>query len=188
LDRKSGKKCHSLTHFSIGEAQLGAENATHARATLEAGYRTALGQYGLSHVLTQRTALALARVDLAQGHAAAARAHLLQAVVVLRQLGPTAEANLSEALVILGETDLTRGQPQEARAALTEAVMLREKNGPQSWDLAEARERLGEALAALRDSGARALLQQAASTLETQLGTNHPQTVRARHALEAIGT
>jgi hypothetical protein len=130
----------------------------------------------------------LARVDLAQGHADAARTQLLQTVAVLRQLGPPAEANLSEALVVLGETELTRGQPQEARAPLAEAVMLREKNGSQSWDLAEARERLGEALAALRDSGARALLRQADSTLETQLGANHPQTLRARHALQAMGT
>jgi uncharacterized protein involved in exopolysaccharide biosynthesis len=66
--------------------------------------------------------------------------------------------------------------------------MLRAKNGPQSWDLAEAHERLGEALAALRDGSARALLQQAASTLETQLGANHPQTLRARRALQTLGT
>ena len=92
------------------------------------------------------------------------------------------------ALVALGETELTRGQPQEARAPLTEAVLLRAKNGPQSWDLAEARERLGEALAASGDGGAGALLRRAASTLETQLGPNHPQTLRARRALQAIGT
>jgi tetratricopeptide (TPR) repeat protein len=130
----------------------------------------------------------LARVDLAQGHADAARAQLLQAVAALRRLGPQAEANLSDALVTLGETELIRGRPREARAPLAEAVALREKNGPQSWDLAEAQERLGEALAALRDGGARAMLQQAASTLEAQLGARHPLTLRARRALLALGT
>ncbi len=172
----------------LGEAQLGAGDAANARTTLQAGHRVALKQYGPSHVLTQRTALALARVDLAQGHADAARAQLLQVVAALRQLGPQAEANLSEALVALGETDLARGQPQEARAPLAEAVLLREKNGLQSWDLAEARERLGEALAATGDGGARPLLRQAASTLQAQLGVNHPQTLRARRALQAMGT
>jgi len=173
----------------LGEAQLGAGDIAGARATLEAAHGVSLGQYGPSHVLTQRAALALARVDLAEGNVDTARAQLLQVVAALRRLGPQAEANLTEALVALGETELTRGRPQEARAPLAEAVALREKNGSQSWDLAEARERLGEALAALGDGGgARALLQQAASTLETQLGANHPQTLRARRALQAMGT
>jgi eukaryotic-like serine/threonine-protein kinase len=173
----------------LGEAQLGAGDAAAARATLEAVHGAALKQYGSSHMLTQRAALALARVDTVQNHADAALAQLLQVVAALRRLGPPAAANLSEALVALGETDLTRGQAQEARAPLAEAVLLREKDGLQSWDLAEARERLGEALAASGEGGrARPLLRQAASTLETQLGPNHPQTRRARHALQAIGT
>jgi Flp pilus assembly protein TadD len=113
---------------------------------------------------------------------------LQQVVAALRGLGPPAEANLGEALVALGEAELTRGQPQEARAPLTEAVLLRQKNGSRSWDLAEARERLGEALAASGDGGARPLLLQAATVLETQLGPNHPQTRRARRALQAMGT
>ena len=172
----------------LGEAQLGAGDSAAARATLTAAHGVALKQYGPSHVLTQRANLTLARVDLAQGHADAARAQLLQTVAALRQLGPQAEANLSEALVALGETELARGEPQRARAAFAEAVALRAKNGSESWDLAEARERLGEALAALRDGGARALLQQAASTLAAQLGATHPQTLRAQRALLAMGT
>ena len=172
----------------LGEAQLGAGDVTAARTTLQAVYDAALKQYGPSHVLTLRAALALASVDLAEGHADAARTQLLQVVAALRRLGPQAEANLTDALVALGETELSRGQPQEARTPLAEAVLLRGKNGPQSWDLAEARERLGEALAALGDGGARALLQQAADTLETQLGANHPQTLRARRALRAMGS
>jgi non-specific serine/threonine protein kinase/serine/threonine-protein kinase len=172
----------------LGEAELAAGDAAQARATLEDDHSAALKQYGPSDMLTQRAALAMARVDLAQGHADAARAQLLQVVAALRQLGPQAEANLTQALVALGEAELTRGQPKEARAPLEEAVLLREKNGSESWDLAEARERLGEALAASGDGGARALLQQAAGTLETQLGANHPQTQRARRALLAMGT
>ncbi|MGH8201101.1 MAG: protein kinase domain-containing protein [Steroidobacteraceae bacterium] len=172
----------------LGEAQLDAGDLAGARITLEADRSAALKQFGPSHVLTQRAALALARVDLAQGHADAARAQLQQVVAALRGLGPSAEANLGEALVALGEAELTRGQPQAARAPLTEAVLLREKNGSRSWDLAEARERLGEALAASGDGGARPLLLQAATVLETQLGPNHPQTLRARRALQAMGT
>lgn len=171
----------------LGEAQLEAGKAADARATLEAVHTAALEQYGPSHVLTQRAALALARVDLAEGHRDAARAQLLRVVAALRRLGPQAEANLAEALVALGETELTQGQPQEARAPLAEAVALRAKDGSESWDLAEARERLGEALAALRDGGARTVLQQAASTLERQLGADNPQTLRARRALRAAG-
>ncbi|MDE2264230.1 MAG: hypothetical protein KGL45_17030, partial [Gammaproteobacteria bacterium] len=159
-----------------------------AIGTLEAVHTAALEQYGPSHVLTQRAALALARVDLAEGHADAARARLLQVVAALRRLGPQVEANLAEALATLGETELTQGQPQEARAPLAEAVALRGKDGSESWDLAEARERLGEALAASRDRGARSLLEQAANALETQLGANHPETLRARRALRALGT
>jgi hypothetical protein len=172
----------------LGEAQLAAGDAAGSRATLTAVSGAALKQYGASHVLTQRADLGLARVDLAQGHADAARARLRQTIAALRQLGPQAEANLSEALVALGEMELTLGDPQAARAPLAEAVALRTKNGPQSWDLAEARERLGEASAALRDGNARTLLQQAASTLEIQLGANHPETLRARRALQAMGT
>jgi hypothetical protein len=130
----------------------------------------------------------LARVDLAGGHADVAQAQLLQVVASLRQLGPQAEADLAEALVALGEAELVRGQPREARTTLAEAVLLRAKNGTPGWDLAEARERLGEALAAMGDRGARGLLQQAADALETQLGPNHPQTLRARRALQAVGT
>ena len=172
----------------LGEAQLEASDQRDARVTLEAVHTAALGQYGPSHVLTQRAALALARVDLAEGHADTAQAQLRQVVAALRALGPPAEANLAEALLALGETELTQDQPQAARAPLAEAVALRTKDGPQSWDLAEARERLGEALAALRDGGSRAVLRQAASTLETQLGANHPETLRARRALQAAGT
>ena len=172
----------------LGEAQLGAADPTAARATLQAVHAAALKQYGPSSVLTQQAVLALARVDLANGHADAARAQLLPVVAALRQLGPQGEADLTDALVALGETDLARGQPQEARTLLAEAVVLRGKNSPQSWDLAEARERLGEALAAVGDGGARVLLQQAAGTLEMQLGANHPQTLRARRALQARGT
>ncbi|HEX5209853.1 MAG TPA: serine/threonine-protein kinase [Steroidobacteraceae bacterium] len=172
----------------LGDAQLAAGDTAGARATLQVVRAAALKQYGGSHILTLSAALALARVDLAGGHADVAQAQLLQVVASLRQLGPQAEADLAEALVALGEAELVRGQPQEARTTLAEAVLLRAKNGTPGWDLAEARERLGEALAAMGDGGARGLLQQAADALETQLGPNHPQTLRARRALQAVGT
>jgi len=67
---------------------------------------------------------------------------------------------------------------------LTEAVALRERLlWGQSWELAIARERLGEALAATGDARARPLIERAAATLNTQLGTHHPETLRANRAL-----
>ncbi|HJS90244.1 MAG TPA: tetratricopeptide repeat protein, partial [Steroidobacteraceae bacterium] len=171
----------------LGEAQLEAGELSAAGETLAAYHAAALEQYGPMNALTQRAALALARLDLAAGRAQAAGARLLEVVATLRRLGPPAEANLAEALVALGEVDLAQGRPREARAPLAEAVALREQEGPLSWDLAQARERLGEALAGTGDSGARALLQQAISALNAQLGAEHRETRRARRALLGIG-
>ena len=171
----------------LGEAQLEAGELSAAEGTLAADHAAALEQYGPMNALTQRAALALARLDLTAGRAQAAGALLPEVAATLRRLGPQAEANLAEALVTLGEVDLAQGRPQDARAPLAEAVALREPEGPLSWNLAQARERLGEALAATGDSGARVLLQQAVTAMTIQLGAEHPQTRRARRALAGLG-
>ena len=58
---------------------------------------------------------------------------------------------------------------------------MREKQlWAESWELAEARARLGEALKASGGADAAALLSQAAATLESQLGAAHPQVRRVR--------
>jgi eukaryotic-like serine/threonine-protein kinase len=50
-----------------------------------------------------------------------------------------------------------------------------------------ARARLGEALLEQHVPRGRALLRQALDTLREQLGPQHPQTLRARSALNAAG-
>jgi hypothetical protein len=55
------------------------------------------------------------------------------------------------------------------------------------WEPAQAQERLGEALARGGSSAAAALLKKASADLESQLGANHPQTLRAKAALARIG-
>jgi hypothetical protein len=69
---------------------------------------------------------------------------------------------------------------------LREAVAIRERAPDDIWELAQARERLGESLAASGSSEAPAVLKKAGSDLESQLGVNHPQTLRAKAALARL--
>ena len=171
----------------LGEVQLQDGNLDTARATLEAEHAVVLAQYGAAHPLTLVTELALAKLAAAERKPEQAQTELTKVTAGLRKLGPQAEANLAQALVALGEVDLTLGQAQAALAPLHEAVTLREKSWSQSWELAEARERWGEALAASGDGQARSVLKDATTTLETQLGADHPQTLRAARALAKLG-
>jgi non-specific serine/threonine protein kinase/serine/threonine-protein kinase len=172
----------------LGEAQLAAGDARAAAATLGAARDAALAQYGAAHVLTLRIQLALAQSAAAAG--ADARAELQSAVAGLRHLGPTAEPNLAQALLALGELQMKRGELAQAQATFKEAVALREKSPEDRWESAEAHERLGEALALRSGDGsgdaAADLLRGAARDLETELGAAHPQTVRAKNALARL--
>jgi len=67
-----------------------------------------------------------------------------------------------------------------------EAVAIREQSPEDLWELAQARERLGEVLLKVGNPEAPGLLKKAAQDLEAQLGADHPQTVRAKAALAAI--
>jgi eukaryotic-like serine/threonine-protein kinase len=172
----------------LGEAQLASGDARTAAATLSAAHEAALKQYGPAHVLTLRIQLGLAQTAAATG--ADARAELQSAVAGLRHLGPSAETSLAQALVALGEVQMKRGQLAEAQATFQEAVALREKSPQNRWESAEARERLGEALATgtgERSGEAGGVLEGAARDLETELGAAHPQTVRAKNALARLG-
>jgi hypothetical protein len=73
-----------------------------------------------------------------------------------------------------------------ATAALKEVVVIREKSPDDIWELAQARERLGEALAESKDAQAPALLKGAAHDLESQLGADHPETLRAKAAVARL--
>src|SRR5580704_9605558 len=71
----------------------------------------------------------------------------LQAVIEgLRKLGPQGESNLAQALEALGDAESHLGHLDEASATLKEAVAIRERSPDDIWELAQARERLGETL------------------------------------------
>ena len=113
---------------------------------------------------------------------------LVGAVAGFRILGAQADTNLAQALQQLAETQLAQAQTQPAIAALQEALALRERSHDQTWELAVARERLGEAFAASGNPAAPSLLRQAAQSLEAILGAGNPQTIRAKDALAQFRT
>jgi len=167
----------------LGEAQLAIGDQQAAGATLIAAHDAALAQYGAAHPLTLRSQLALSQLAAAGGNQEKVHAELQATVDGLRKLGAQGEPNLAQALEALGEGDLQSGRVAEASATLQEAVAIREKSPEDLWELAVARERLGEALLKAANPAAADLLKKAAHDLETQLGADHPQTLRARAAL-----
>jgi non-specific serine/threonine protein kinase/serine/threonine-protein kinase len=167
----------------LGEAQSGAGDRVAARATVATVYETALKQYGPEHLLTLRAQLNRGELALAEGRFEAARADSASAIAALRKLGAQAQPHLARALLNLGEIQTRLGNNAEAEATLREAVNLRELHPEDRWELAEARERLGEVTASRDRTAAARLLTQAAQDLESQLGANHPKTLRAKSAL-----
>ncbi len=170
----------------LGEAQLAIGDQQQARITLTAAHDTALAQYGAAHLLTLRTQLALAQLAAAAGDYEKSLIQLPATVAGLRKLGPPGEPNLALALESLGDAQAHLGQIEQATATLKEAVAIREQTPEDLWELAQARERLGEALARAGRAAAPALLSRAAHDLEAQLGADHPQTMRARAALARV--
>ena len=147
---------------------------------------TAEHQYGPDDLLTLNLALDEARFALADGKAAEARERVAVLVPRLRKLAAPALTTLAQALVVDGDALLAQGRAADAVVPLREAEELRQKLlWDQSWELAEARARLGEALLRLHDPGAREMLRRALTTLTRELGENHPQTLRARNALRS---
>ena len=170
----------------LGEAQLAIGDQQKAGVTLTAAHDAALAEYGASHPLTLRSQLALAQWAAAAGNDEKSQALLQSTVEGMRRLGAQGESNLAQALEALGDAQSLRGQLEEATASLKEAVAIRERSPDDLWELAQARERLGEALLKAGDPAAPGLLKKAAHDLESQLGTDHPQTLRARQALARI--
>jgi non-specific serine/threonine protein kinase/serine/threonine-protein kinase len=167
----------------LGEAQLTAGDLAKARSTLIADHEGALAQYGPTHLMTIRTQVSLARLALAQGDDATASATALAAADTLRTLGRRGAPSLADALQTLADAQLALGAPAQAIAPLREAIGLRAQYANGAWQLQQARERLGEALAATHQAGAVPLLQQAAAGLASTVGPRHPETARARVAL-----
>ena len=170
----------------LGEAELATGDRAGAHAAFDKIRGTALAQYGAMHALTLRSRLALARLALAEGSSGAARGELSDIVSGLRRLGPAGEANLAEALQLLGEAQLLSAHAAEAPVALREALVLRTRSSTSGYDVAVARERLGEALSAARVPEAQPLLERALDELTSELGSQHPEVLRARQALAAL--
>jgi eukaryotic-like serine/threonine-protein kinase len=165
----------------LGDAQLSAGDQDGARVTLLAAVEAARAQYGETHVLSLRARLALARWSLLSGGGPNrdSQGALRSVIDSLRKAGAPAQPYLAEGLEMLGSLQLAQHQGEMALKSLREAVQLREGAGAQSWELAHARELFGEAL---EESGqvaaGQSMLQQALAYLQTQLGPNHPETLR----------
>jgi eukaryotic-like serine/threonine-protein kinase len=167
----------------LGEAQFAIGDKQKAGVTLTAAHDAALAQYGAGHPLTLRSEMALAQLAAAAGNDEKAQVQLRATVEGMRKLGAQGESNLAQALESLGDGASRLGRLEEASATLKEAVAIREKSPDDLWELAQARERLGEALLKAGDPAAPDLLKKAAHDLESQLGADHPQTLRAKEAL-----
>jgi eukaryotic-like serine/threonine-protein kinase len=167
----------------LGEAQFAIGDQQKASVTLTGAHDAALAEYGAAHPLTLRSQLALAQMAAAAGNDEAAQVQLRATVEGMRKLGAQGESNLAQALEALGDAESRLGRLDEAGATLKEAVAIRERSPDDIWELAQARERLGEAFLKSGNPAASDLLKKAAQDLESQLGADHPQTLRAKTAL-----
>ncbi|MGE0638688.1 MAG: protein kinase [Thermoanaerobaculia bacterium] len=167
----------------LSDALLATDDRSEARRHLLETLSRSRDQYGDQHLLTLRARLALARVDLAEGRAAA-ESELEALAAAFAQAGRQGESWVAHAKFALGDARLVTGRAREAVAPLGEAVALRERllwEG--SVDLALARERLAEARLATGDLGGRELLERALPALRSELGDASPEVARAKASL-----
>jgi serine/threonine protein kinase/tetratricopeptide (TPR) repeat protein len=170
----------------LSDAQFATGDAKGARASLLTDRDAALAQYGPNHLNTLRAEVFLANSSFRQGDPAGARQQLQGAIVRLRGLGALGAAVLAQALQYLGEIDLASGKPAAAAESLRESLSILNRFAALGWNTAAVRERLGEALAGLRQPEAADELNQALRVLNAELGPEHPETARARTALRAL--
>jgi eukaryotic-like serine/threonine-protein kinase len=170
----------------LADAQLATGDTKAARATSIAAYDAALAQYGPNNLATLRAQAAVANLRFKDGDAAGARGQLVAIAAQLRDLGGRAASALAQTLQYMAEIDLATGKPVAAIGSLQEAIAVQGQVAESGWNVALARERLGEALIAARRPGAADVLKQAIGVLSTELGEEHPETVRARGALRKV--
>jgi eukaryotic-like serine/threonine-protein kinase len=155
-----------------------------ARTLVHETWTAAQAQYGADHLLTLSAALSAARLTLATGEASSAQAQVDALLPPLRRAGVSAAPALADATLLLGEILIAQGRGADAVVALRDSVSMREKLvWDRSWQLAQVRARLGEAMLQQHDARGRSLLKQAVLVLSEQLGPSHLQTLRARQAL-----
>jgi serine/threonine protein kinase/tetratricopeptide (TPR) repeat protein len=180
----TGSALHVQNRTFLAEAHAAAGHPKDANQIADEALALARKQFGDDHLFTQRARLAKARLATKQQPFAAASAELADVITKLRAGGPAAQLALGQALVAQGELLIQNGHATEAAPVLEEAVKLRERvMWEQSWELAEARARLGEAQVAAGKPEGKDLIQQSLATMESQLGPDHPQTQRVRRAI-----
>ena len=164
-------------HHAAGHTQRAAELVTEIAAM-------ARKQFGPHHFYAQRAQLAKTRLLASRQSPEQTLTDLMEVTAQLRAHGVATQLPLAQALVAQGDLLIKQHRAAEAVPVLEEAVRLREQMmWPKSWELAEARARLGEAQLATGKQDGKRLIEQATATLQEQLGANHPQTLRARKAL-----
>jgi eukaryotic-like serine/threonine-protein kinase len=167
----------------LGEALSVSGDLGAANDTLNDVRVAALAKYGEAHPLSLSAQVGLAKILVQEGAYEKASSKLSAAIAGFRRLGTPYESSLAQALETLGEVELRGEHIQQASTAFREAVGIREKTSSDIWELAKARERLGEALARAHAEGAAELLERSTLELESQLGASHPETIRAKAAL-----
>jgi hypothetical protein len=170
----------------LGEALLANAEHVEAASTLKEAYQAALAHYGAAHPLTLRAEIAVAQLAASEGNYPQAERQFAEAGAGLRKLGAQSAATLAMALENLGMVESAQGRNADAQTVLKEAVSIREKTPDDIWERAQAQERLGEALAKSGSGEAPALLKKASIDLESQLGADHPQTLRAKAAVARL--
>jgi len=167
----------------LARALAGAAEPSEATRILTENVELARKQLGEANVLVLRTRLEQARLAVERGEAQVAERDLAALIPQLRKLGAPGLPPLTQALVARGDALLLQQRNAEAVPVLQEAVRLRASYlWDQSWELAEARERLGEALGPTTPPG-KGLLENSLRVLIAQLGEQHPLTLRTRRAL-----
>jgi tetratricopeptide (TPR) repeat protein len=170
----------------LADAQSATGDGKAARATSVAAYDASVAQYGPKHLATLRAQMAVAYFAFKQGDPAGARTQLVGISGQLRDLGARADSTLAQVLQYVGEIDLAAGKPGDAVASLQEAVAVLSRFAASGWNVALARERLGEALIAAGQPGGADVLNQAVDVLSAELGDGHPETARAQNALQKV--
>jgi non-specific serine/threonine protein kinase/serine/threonine-protein kinase len=188
-DRYAGAESPAAVQCRIylTEAQIAVGKLADARATLSAVQRAAAAHFKVPHPFGWRLQTLSARLEAASRHPQEARIAVTSAVDGLRPLGVAGAPYLADALELRGDIELGAGQAAAALADYRDEVSVREGLKFESWELFQARERLGEAMAASGNPGqARALLVAAEMGLSAALGADHPQAARARAALQRL--
>jgi eukaryotic-like serine/threonine-protein kinase len=164
-------------HQALGQQQRAAEIAIETLAM-------ARKQFGPDHIYALRVRLSTTKLLAYRQSPAQTLADLAEIATKLRAQGAAAQPPLTQTLIAQGDLLTQQQRAREALPLLEEAVRIRQQTmWEKSWELAEARARLGEAQLAIGNPQGKQLIEQSAAILQSQLGPNHPQTLRARRAM-----